>query len=128
MRQTKHSILYIDDESDNLQVFKAIFWKEFEIFLAESVPEALEIMDHEKIELIIADQKMPNITGIEFLEYTKTNYPAVPRILTTGYTKFDIINEAIVTKKIHDVVYKPWIPEEFGNLMRHTIKLENQNN
>ena len=61
-------ILYVDDEKSNLDVFKNAFFKDFEIFTADSGEKGLEILQNEDVDLIIADQRMPNMTGVEFLK------------------------------------------------------------
>jgi len=66
--QEKIRILYIDDEENNLQAFKATFRREYKIFLAIGANQAREILKTEEIDLIITDQRMPEETGVEFLE------------------------------------------------------------
>ena len=63
-----HPILYIDDEEDNLTVFNAAFRRDYEIHLANSGLKGLDIMNNNNIHLVITDQRMPDMTGIEFLE------------------------------------------------------------
>jgi response regulator RpfG family c-di-GMP phosphodiesterase len=66
--EEKIKVLYVDDEVNNLQAFKATFRREYQIFLAESAEEARNILEDETIDIIITDQRMPQETGVEFLE------------------------------------------------------------
>nr|HAD50189.1 two-component system response regulator [Algoriphagus sp.] len=66
--EEKIKILYVDDEENNLQAFKATFRRDYKIFLAISAKEGREILDKEEIDIIITDQRMPEETGVEFLE------------------------------------------------------------
>ena len=93
--QDKISVLYVDDESHNLNSFKASFRREFTVYIAQSAAEATQILKQDNdIQIIISDQRMPGITGVEFLESTIEAYPDAIRILLTGYAD---INAVIVS-------------------------------
>jgi len=64
----RYNILYVDDEDINLRQFKSVFRRDFNIFIANSGEEGLKILDEKNFDLIITDQRMPKMTGVEFLK------------------------------------------------------------
>lgn len=104
----KANILYVDDEKSNLNTFKNTFRREYSVFTASSGKEGLDILKNNQIDVIITDQRMPGITGVEFLKKVLDKYPDPHRILLTGFTDFDAIREAINQGKIFQYVEKPW--------------------
>lgn len=104
----KIRVLYIDDEVNNLHAFKASFRRDFDILLADSSYEALNILAKEKVEIIISDQKMPKRTGVEFFEIIQEKYQKPIRILLTGYSDIEAVINAINKGKVYSYVTKPW--------------------
>src|SRR6478752_6892089 len=88
-------VLYVDDEVNNLNSFKAAFRRDFEIYTASSVREGRKILDNNEIGVIITDQRMPGMTGIEFLESIIAIYPDTIRILLTGFSDINAVMDAI---------------------------------
>lgn len=111
-KKKKITLLYVDDEINNLISFKAAFRMKYKIFTAISANEAFEILDKEEIEIIITDQRMPNITGVEFLEKVLVSHPDPIRILLTGFTDMEAVIAAINIGKIFQYLTKPWVEEE----------------
>jgi len=102
-------ILYIDDEENNLQAFKANFRRDFTLFTALSGAEGLEILKKEKdLNIILTDQRMPNMTGIEFLEEVQKVNPEPMRILITGYSDINAVIDAINRGQVYRYFNKPW--------------------
>jgi sigma-B regulation protein RsbU (phosphoserine phosphatase) len=123
-------ILYIDDEQDNLTVFYSTFRRDFKVYLANSGQEGLEIMEKNKVHLVIADQRMPEMTGIEFLEMIKLKYPECIRMVLTGYTDVEAIIQAINKGRVYRYVTKPWNKDDLRLTIDHaleTYKLKQQN-
>jgi len=112
MEQKKISVLYVDDEVHNLVSFKANFRSFYDIHTAESAEAAKKILQKEKIHIIITDQRMPNITGVEFLESIIPEYPDAIRILLTGYADMEAIIEAINKGQIYRYITKPFVADE----------------
>jgi signal transduction histidine kinase len=102
------TVLYVDDEPRNLSSFNAIFRKYYKIHIATSAEEGIEIMERNPIHLVITDQRMPNITGVEFLEKIVNRYPDVTRIILTGYSDTDAIIGAINRGHVYKYITKPW--------------------
>ena len=109
-------ILYIDDEEHNLQAFKASFRRQYEIFTAVSAKDAQIFLEQRPgIHIIISDQRMPDITGVEFFKIIKYSYPDAIRILLTGYTDIDTLAEAVNDGHIYRYITKPWNELEMNN-------------
>jgi serine phosphatase RsbU (regulator of sigma subunit) len=126
-------ILYIDDEKDNLTVFYSTFRRFFDVHLASSGKEGLELMKKHDMQLVIADQRMPEMTGIEFLEKIIPEYPDCVRMVLTGYSDVEAIIQAINKGRVYRYITKPWQKEdlritieqalETGQLKRQNRKL-----
>lgn len=108
----KARILYVDDEHQNLRSFKAWFRRFYHVFTAQSGQEALEFLSKEKVELIITDQRMPQMTGVQLLEKVLVQFPKPIRMVLTGYSDLHAIIQAINKGKIYYYITKPWDHEE----------------
>ena len=111
-------ILYIDDEIHNLNAFKASFRRLYTVFTAESAEAAVKILSENDIHIIISDQRMPRMTGIEFFESILEKYPEPIRILLTGYADINAVIDAINKGQVYKYFSKPWNEEE----LRHNIE------
>ncbi|MBG6234411.1 response regulator RpfG family c-di-GMP phosphodiesterase [Pedobacter sp. CAN_A7] len=106
------NVLYVDDEVHNLNSFKAGFRRLFNVFTAESAAEGLKVIETEEIHVIITDQRMPVMTGIEFLESIIPKYPDPIRILLTGYADINAVIDAINKGQVYRYIQKPWMDED----------------
>src|SRR6185503_3075036 len=104
----KYQLLLVDDEIANLQKLQRTFMELYEVQVAQSGEEALALLRKGGIDAIITDQKMPHMTGIEFLEASQKEYPNLVRIVLTGFTEVDDLIAAINTGKVHKYITKPW--------------------
>jgi response regulator RpfG family c-di-GMP phosphodiesterase len=112
MENNKINVLYIDDEAHNLTSFKATFRRNFNIITAESAEEGYGILQSNNIQVILSDQRMPKITGIEFFESIKETFPDPIRILITGYTDINAVIDAINRGQVYKYLAKPWSEED----------------
>ena len=112
MTKKKYALLLVDDELANLQKLQRTFMDQYDVHLAQSGEEALQILHKAPVDAIITDQKMPNMTGIEFLELSQKGFPNVVRIVLTGFTDVDDLIAAINTGKVHKYITKPWEPDD----------------
>lgn len=123
MQDQKTSILYIDDEENNLTSFKASFRRDFDIHITSKADEAVKLLNEHRIHLIVADQKMPDISGVEFLELVKSEFPDPIRILLTGYADIEAVIDAINRGQVYRYITKPWDEQElrmvFQNAREH---------
>lgn len=106
----KQSILCVDDEVGNLDALERIFRSKYNVLRAESGPAALDILAKtaSPIAVIISDQKMPEMTGVEFLEQSIKTHSDSIRILLTGYTDIESIIQAVNSGQIYRYLNKPW--------------------
>jgi two-component system sensor histidine kinase/response regulator len=108
----KQTILCVDDEIDNVQALERIFRHKYTVLKATSGVEALKILDDHRgpVALIITDQRMPEMTGVEFLSETISKFPDTVRVLLTGYTDIESVVSAVNTGQIYRYLTKPWDP------------------
>jgi len=111
-------ILYIDDEIHNLNAFKASFRRQYTVYTAESAEEARKVLLEQEVHIIISDQRMPKMTGIEFFESILEEYPEPIRILLTGYADINAVIDAINKGQVYKYFSKPWNEEE----LKHNIE------
>jgi two-component system response regulator PhcR len=119
MNATTVRVLYIDDEENNLHAFKAGFRRQYEIYTANSAAEGLKILENISVHVIIADQKMPQTTGVEFFKSIIHTYPDPIRILLTGYTDIEALADAINHGDIYRYITKPWNDLELHNSIKN---------
>lgn len=112
MSADKITILYVDDEENNLFSFKATFRIKYQVLVAVSGEEALKILASKKVHVIITDQRMPEMTGVDFLEKVLEKFPDPMRILLTGYADMNAVVDAVNKGKIFHYLAKPWNEEE----------------
>lgn len=119
----KANVLYIDDEVENLTAFKASFRRSFNVFTAESAKEGFDILEKEEIHVVLTDQRMPEITGIEFLKSVIEKHPKPIRMLITGYTDVEVIKEAINEGHVYKYIDKPWDNDELKNIIEKVYEV-----
>jgi len=108
----KACILFVDDEKHNLTAFKSAFRRNYDVFLANSAEEGLKILRDNPIKVIITDQRMPGMTGIELLEKIIPTYPNAIRMILTGFSDVEAIINAINTGQVYRYITKPWNKNE----------------
>lgn len=106
----KYNVLYVDDEEINLRVFESVFKRSYNILTTLSGEGGLKILENMKIHLIITDQRMPHMTGVEFLKKVYKKFPYIPpsRIMLSGYSESKAINEAKDKYCLNKFINKPW--------------------
>jgi signal transduction histidine kinase len=119
------SILYVDDEESNLKGFKSIYFTDYTIYTAISGKEALEILSNHEVHIIITDQKMPGMTGVEFLSNTMSKYPDPIRIILTGYSDIEALMKAINECGIFRYLTKPWNEQEMNMTINQALDTYN---
>jgi two-component system response regulator HupR/HoxA len=117
------SILLVDDERRSLDAMEMALEDEFEVFTAQSAEEALRILEDEWIQVVLCDQRMPGMTGVELLTRMRARWPETIRVIVTGYTDTDDIIKAINEAGIYQFLTKPWHPEQLLMAARSGAKL-----
>jgi signal transduction histidine kinase len=118
----KHTILCVDDEVDNVDALERLFRAKYKVLKATSGLEALKILDKNRVTLIISDQRMPKMTGVEFLTKSLSTHPDAIRILLTGYADIEVVIEAINSGQIYRYVNKPWDPVDLVNTIDKAVE------
>ena len=132
MRKQKPHILYVDDEPNNLTVFRSTFRRVYKVHLANSAQEALELLENteDEIPLIVTDQRMPEMTGVQFLEKVVEKYPETIRMILTGFSDVEAIIQAINQGGVYRYITKPWDKDElkitFDNALE-SFRLKKEN-
>ena len=110
----KCTILYVDDEEKSLKYFTRAFGNKFRILSATDATEGYRLLEQhrDEIGLLMTDQRMPGEKGVEFLQRASQLHPKAIRILTTAYSDYDVVTEAVNSAAIYKYVTKPWdIPQ-----------------
>jgi two-component system, sensor histidine kinase and response regulator len=120
---TLPTILYVDDDRENLHTFRRLFRKEYTVLLAESGEQALELLKaHAPVPLIVTDQRMPEMTGIDFLERTREISPDSIRIIITGFTDVQALIDAINKGHVYRYITKPWEEQELFVTFKRAVE------
>lgn len=122
-RLEKISILYVDDEINNLNSFKAAFRRDFNVLLATSGKEGLEILEKSVVHVIITDQRMPEMTGVDFLIEVLKKYTDPIRILLTGYTDINAVIDAVNKGHIYYYLNKPWDEQQLKIIIKNAFEI-----
>lgn len=112
MEKEKITILYVDDEQNNLISFKSNFRRLYDVHTAGSAEEALNVLRNNEIHVLLTDQKMPGISGIQFLESVIKEHPFPVRMIITGYGDMDSVIQAINKGEIYRYILKPFVINE----------------
>ena len=117
-----YKILIVDDEAANLRTLARLFRDDYEVLTAASGDEALALLGQHDVALLITDQRMPGMTGIELLKKTVPLRPRMVRIILTGYTDVDALVEAINCGQVYRYVAKPWDNEDLRLTVRRGLE------
>jgi FixJ family two-component response regulator len=109
MNHDKHTVLCVDDEQNILNALKRLLRKDgYRLLTASSGDEGVRILEQNEVHVVISDQRMPEMSGTEFLARVKEHHPAALRIVLTGYTDVDSITDSINKGHIYKFFLKPW--------------------
>lgn len=130
MSKSQFTILYVDDEAQNLISFKAAFRREYRVLTATSGQEGLQLMQSNNVEVVISDQRMPEMTGVEFLEQIRLEFPDTIRMVLTGFSDVEAIIQAINNGRVFRYITKPWDENELRMTLEnarnlHELKAQN---
>ena len=126
------TLLCVDDESSVLKSLIRLFrGEQFRILTANSSHEAFELLENETVQLVMVDQRMPDMTGVQFLTQVKNKHPEVVRVILSGYSEASAMLEAINRGEVYRFLCKPWENNELKTTIRqcfehHALIDENQ--
>jgi DNA-binding NtrC family response regulator len=119
---TKHTLLVVDDEADVCDSVHDLLRREFKVLKARSAAEGYKLMEDNEVHIIMTDQRMPQVTGVELLSKIRVGHPRAVRMLFTGYADLDSIIQAINQGHIFQFLKKPWQPEELETAVREAAR------
>ncbi len=123
MTNKTHTVLCVDDEKQILSSLRRLLRKEdFNLLTTSNCKEGLDILEKEDVHLVISDQRMPQMSGTEFLSKVKERYPDTIRIVLTGYTEVDTIRDAINKGNIYKFILKPWNDDNIKNEIKKSLE------
>jgi len=114
----KHTLLVVDDEQGVCDSVHDLLRREFRVLKAKSGAEGMKLLKENEVHIIMTDQRMPQLTGVEFLNKIRLGHPQAVRMLFTGYADIDAIIAAINHGHIYKFLRKPWQPEELEEAVR----------
>ncbi len=117
------SILVVDDEVRSLESIRRILGSRFDVHTADNVEQARAILEREWIQVLLCDQRMPDMTGIRFCEMVRDQYPDIVRMIISGYTDSEDIIDAINKGGIYQYITKPWHPDELISKLNNAVEL-----
>lgn len=119
---TMHAILVVDDEPASVRTITRALAGEYDVTTAGAAAQALAMLAEKRVALIIADQRMPGMSGIELLARCQLTYPDTVRVLLTGYADIETLVEAINAGHVYHYVPKPWEPHELRLVVRRGVQ------
>src|ERR1700732_4435254 len=114
----KHTLLVIDDEPDVCDSVHDLLRREFKVLRAKNAEEGIKLMQENEVHIIMTDQRMPKVTGVELLSRIRVGHPHAVRMLFTGYSDLDSIIAAINQGHIFKFLKKPWQPADLEEAVR----------
>ncbi len=117
----QYKILVVDDEPTNIRLLERIFSRQYQVLSATSGKEAMELLRQHNVALIISDQRMPEMSGIDFLKHAAELRPRVIRIIISGYSDVNVLTEAINSGIIYRFISKPWNNEDLMQTVSKAI-------
>src|SRR5512143_4132125 len=118
----RYPILVVDDEQDNLDAFRFNFRKTFDILTASGGAEALQILEGKEVAVVVTDQRMPRMTGVELLREVRARQPEAVGIILTAFTDVDVLIEAINLGQVYRYITKPWDAKEVRGVLQYAIE------
>ncbi len=123
-------ILYVDDEEHNLTAFRATFRRNYTVHTALTASDGATVLREHPIEVIITDQRMPGVTGVQFLEQIRDEHPEPIRMVLTGFADMEAIIDAINKGEVYRYITKPWEESELKMVIDaavETFRLRGEN-
>ena len=122
--QSLPTVLVIDDEVRSQEALRRTLEEDFEVFTASSAAEARGVMEREAIHIVLTDQRMPEVSGVEFLKEVRDTWPETVRIIISGYTDSEDIIAGINEAGIYQYLLKPWHPEQLLLTLKRAAELQ----
>jgi signal transduction histidine kinase len=118
MAAARHTILIVDDEPDVVASVKDLLRLDYRVLGATRASEGLAVLEREPVQVVMTDQRMPEMTGVELLEQARAKRPEAMRLLFTGYADVRAVVDAINRGNVYRYINKPWDPDELMAIIR----------
>ncbi|WP_224798054.1 MULTISPECIES: response regulator [Idiomarina] len=119
----------VDDEENVLKSLQRLLRRDgYHIFTASNAEEAFNILAHEPVDVVISDQRMRNMQGLEFLSNVRNMYPDAARIVLTAYRNEDALTQAINESEVYRFLDKPWDDEVLRQTVRNSLRPRQESN
>ncbi len=122
MRNRRHTVLVVDDEPDVVSSVKDLLRLEYRVLGATRPEEGLKLAEQEQVDVVMTDQRMPEMSGVELLERVRDRHPDATRLLFTGYADLRAVVDAINQGNVYRYITKPWDPDELLTIIREACE------
>jgi putative nucleotidyltransferase with HDIG domain len=117
-----HTVLFVDDEVNILKALQRLLRSEpMNVLCASRAQEALELLDRQECQVVVTDQRMPEMSGVDLLSQVRQRFPDIVRMMLTGYTEMDVAVDAINRGEIYRLITKPWNDDELRAIIRQAF-------
>ena len=120
--RTKHTLLVVDDEPDVVKSVQDLLRFDYKVLGATRATDALRLVREQPVHVVLTDQRMPEMTGVEFLRQLREQFPDTVRLLITGYADIRAVIDAINQGNVYRYITKPWEPEELQAVVREAAE------
>src|SRR5205085_11225982 len=118
----KHCLLVVDDEPDLVHSVQDLLRFEYRVLGATRATEGLKLMESEPVHIVMSDQRMPEMTGVEFLKRLRERYPDTVRLLFTAYADIKAVINAINQGMVYRYITKPWEPQDLQTVLKQATE------
>ena len=122
-KQKKINVLYVDDETGNLNAFKAAYRRLYNVYIAKTPDEGRKLLKEHEIHIVITDQRMPHEVGSEFLKSIIEDHPCPIRMLLTGYSDLNACIDAVNNGQIYKYLTKPWDADQLETIINKAYEV-----
>src|SRR5262249_27757773 len=116
------AILVIDDEAHVVESIRELLRLDYRVFAANGASEGIALLDQTPVDVVMTDQRMPGMTGVELLHRVRETHPDAMRLLFTGYADIRAVIEAINRGNVYRYIAKPWDPVELQAVVRDAVE------
>ena len=118
----RHTILVVDDEPDVVKSVQDLLRLDYRVLGATRASEGIRMLEKEEIHVVMSDQRMPEMTGVQFLNHIRGEHPEAIRLLFTGYADIRAVIDAINQGNVYRYITKPWDPDELQTVIREAVE------
>jgi putative nucleotidyltransferase with HDIG domain len=119
----EHTVLFVDDEVNILKALQRLLrMEDMHVLTASRANEALELLERNPTQVVVSDQRMPEMSGVDFLAVVRERHPDMVRMMLTGYTEMNVAVDAINRGEIYRLITKPWNDDELRSTIRQAFE------